>query len=111
MGIFSKQPQTPVEPALTDEERTEALRANAIEYIVSLPKGDKDRFFEAVELIWQGYNKLDRVRTATERAVDKEAKAMGMTGDEADDLGFDLLDDDPKVTPLVKSEPKRVEVQ
>lgn len=115
MGIFSKKQSQPTERPLTDEERTEALRANAIEYIVSLPKGDKDRFFEAVDLIWAGYNKLDRVKTVDERATEKEAKAMGMSPEEADDLGFDLLDDEPTTpNPLVKADPqkaKKVEVK
>lgn len=115
MGIFSKKQQPVYEQPLSDEERTEALRANAIEYIVSLPKGDKDRFFEAVDLIWAGYNKLDRVKTVDERQTEKEAKALGMTTDEADDLGFDLLEDElPKANPLVtppKTDAKKVEVK
>ena len=115
MGIFSKQQPRVVEPMLTEEERTEALRANAIQYIVSLPKGDKDRFFEAVDLIWAGYNKLDRLKSVDERATEKEAKSLGMTNDEADDLGFDLLDDDlgkpnPLVTPPKRAS-KKVEVK
>jgi len=115
MGLFNKKQDEVTERPLTDEERTEALRANAIEYIVSLPKGDKDRFFEAVDLIWAGYNKLDRVKTVDERATEKEAKSLGMTTDEADNLGFDLLEDElPRSNPLVttpKSDAKKVEVK
>ncbi len=81
------------------QPNTDQLRQSAIEYIVSLPKNDKDRFFEAVDLIWQGYNKLDRVKTIDERNTEREAKALGMTNDEADDLDFELLDE-PITSPL-----------
>lgn len=90
------------------QPNTDQLRQSAIEYIVSLPKNDKDRFFEAVDLIWQGYNKLDRVKTIDERQTEREAKALGMTNDEADDLDFELLDE-PTASPVAPT--KAIDVQ
>ena len=117
MGIFNrKQEQEPVEQPLTVEERADALREYAIEYITSLSKADKDKFYEGVDLIWQGRTILSRVKTTDEKAIEKEAKSLGMTADDAEDLGFDLLDDDgdSRPNPLVtapKSTAKKVEVK
>lgn len=115
MGLFNKQhqPTAPIEEPMTIEERAEVLREYAIEYITSLSKADKEKFTEAVDLIWQGRNILSRVKTADEKAYEKEAKASGMTTDEADDLGFDLLDDElDKPNPLTVDKPaKKVEVK
>ena len=95
MSIFKRnnQPEQPVEQPMTVEERAETLREYAIEYITSLSKADKDKFYEAVDLIWQGRTILNRVKTADEKEVEKEAKKLGMTPEQADDLGFDLLDE------------------
>jgi hypothetical protein len=115
MGLFNRNQQAPapVEQPMTIEERAEVLREYAIEYITSLSKADKEKFTEAVDLIWQGRNILSRVKTADEKAYEKEAKASGMTTDEADDLGFDLLEDDPKPNPLITDEKpaRKVEVK
>lgn len=122
MGLFSRNQNKRDNEAVysqmqTEAERTEALRNNAIEYIVSLPKADKERFFDAVDLIWQGYDKINRVRTIGERQIAKEAKTLGMSSEEANDLGFDLLDDDPEkpnpilTTPTKPLEATRVEVK
>jgi hypothetical protein len=114
MGLFkSKQPEVPVEQPMTIEERAEVLREYAIEYITSLGKADKDKFYEAVDLIWQGRAILNRVKTTDEKAYEKEAKSLGMTADDADDLGFDLLDDETdKPNPLtVEPKAKKVEVK
>jgi len=115
MGIFNRKQQevAPPEQFMSVEERAEVLREYAIEYITSLSKADKEKFTEAVDLIWQGRNILSRVKTADEKAYEKEAKANGMTTDEADDLGFDLLDDDSdKPNPLtVDPKAKKVEVK
>lgn len=93
-----KQPQQ--EPEMTPTEYAAALRANAIEYIVSLKKADKDRFIEAVGLIWEGYQKLDTVKTENERAVAIERRKMGL-GDDVDDLASSLIDDDMLQQPPV----------
>jgi hypothetical protein len=115
MGIFNrKKEQEPVEQPMSVEERAEVLREYAIEYITSLSKSDKDKFYEGVDLIWQGRTILSRVKTSDEKAVEREAKNLGMTTDEADDLGFDLMDDEPKANPLVtapKSDAKKVEAK
>lgn len=114
MGLFkSKQPEVAVEQPMSIEERAEVLREYAIEYITSLSKADKEKFTEAVDLIWQGRNILSRVKTADEKAYEKEAKAIGISTDDADDLGFDLLDDeDTKPNPLtVEPKAKKVEVK
>ena len=102
MGLFSRdtKPAVVYQPVPTEAERVAQLRDSAIEYIVSLPKSDKDRFIDAVDLIWDGYNRLNRVKTVDERQTEREAKAVGMSPDDADDLGFDFLDDPkPKTTP------------
>lgn len=93
-----KQPEKA--PEMTPEEYAAALRANAIEYIVSLKKGDKDRFIEAVGLIWEGYQKLEAVKTENERAVATERRKMGL-GDDVDDLASSLIDDELLHTPPV----------
>ena len=49
-------------------------RAYAIEYVISLDKPAKDKFFDAVELIWEGYDKLDRIKTKIEKANEKEER-------------------------------------
>lgn len=115
MGLFNRNQQAPapVEQPMSIEERAEVLREYAIEYITSLSKADKEKFTEAVDLIWQGRNILSRVKTADEKAYEKEAKSLGMTADDADDLGFDLLDDETdKPNPLTVDKPaKKVEVK
>jgi len=68
----------------TEADRAERLRQQAIEYIVSLPKGDKERFIDAVDLIWQGYNALNRVKTVDERQEARELKeARGVPSDDS----------------------------
>lgn len=110
MGLFGTKKQKPVtgyiddggfhrlhEPTLDDA--SEELKNNAIEYIVSLGKADKDKFFESVELIWQGYQIMDNVKTKHQKALHREAKNAGL--DDDPDL-IDLLDDEPtKPNPLV----------
>lgn len=115
MGIFNrKKEQEPVEQPMSVEERAEVLREYAIEYITSLSKSDKDKFYEGVDLIWEGRGILSRVKTTDEKAVAREAKNLGMTNDEADDLGFDLLDDEPKANPVLatpKADAKKAEAK
>lgn len=83
----------------TLDEMSEQMKATAIEYIVSLNKADKDRFFAGVELIWQGYNvSVDKVLTKHQRSLRKEAGEAGMDAD--DDL-LGLLEDEPKQTPVL----------
>lgn len=91
--MFKRKKQPEAEPEMTPAEYAAALRGNAIEYIVSLKKADKDRFIEAVGLIWEGYQKLDTVKTENERAVATERRKMGL-GDDVDDLALSLIDDD-----------------
>lgn len=93
MGLFNRKKRSAEPEQMSEVERAGILRDNAIEYVVSLPKADKDRFYDAVDLIWQGYDQLNRVKTKDEKSIEKEAKAMGMTTSEADDLNFDLLDE------------------
>lgn len=128
MGLFNNKKQSyRPEPSVAYEPlmpSADQLRQSAIEYIVSLPKSDKDRFFEAVDLIWQGYSKLDRVKTLDERQSEREAKANGgvapISDDELDDeLAMAFLDDEPitpnpavtTVTLPPAPEAKRVEVK
>jgi hypothetical protein len=89
-----KQPEQPAVQTQTTEEYAAALRGNAIEYIVSLKKTDKDRFIEAVELIWQGYQRLDNVKTETERALATERRKMGISDGEDDDMLGGFLEDE-----------------
>lgn len=96
--MFKRKRQPEVEPEMTPAEYAAALRGNAIEYIVSLKKADKDRFIEAVGLIWEGYQKLDGVKTENERAVAAERRKMGLVNDE-DDLAASLIDDELLHTP------------
>ena len=114
MGIFNRK-QEQVEQPLTVEERADILRENAIEYITSLSKPDKDRFYEGADLIWQGRTILSRVRTTDEKNIARNAKALGMSMGEADDLGFDLLDgdEDTRQNPLIAepTSPRKVEVK
>lgn len=70
-------------------EHTSMTRDYAIEYIVSLDRSAKERFIEAVELIWQGYDKLDRVKTRDEKAIEREAK---ISGSDDEDIAFILAD-------------------
>lgn len=103
--MFFKKKQQPVEEVHiepTPEEYATALRANAIEYIVSLKKADKDRFIDAVQLIWEGYNKLNNVKTENERIMATERKKMGDDGVIDDDAMMGLLETefvDPPVIP------------
>ena len=96
----------------TLDDATESMKATAIEYIVSLGKADKDKFFESTELIWQGYQIMDNVKTKHQKALHREAKQAGLEDDS--DL-IDLLDDEPnKPNPLVtppKADAKKVEVK
>lgn len=98
MFKFKKKPEIEQQPEMTPEEYAAALRANAIEYIVSLKKGDKERFIEAVNLIWEGYDKLDSVKTENERTVATERRKMGL-GNDVDDLAAAFIDDDLLRTP------------
>ena len=61
---------------LTPEQRTAQLRDSAIEYIKTLDKIEKDKFFESVELIWQGYDKLLRVKTKDQKQEEKERREL-----------------------------------
>lgn len=109
MGLFNRK-QKPIgyisegdtyrlhEPTL--DEASDNMKATAIEYITSLSKADKDKFFEGVELIWQGYQSVDNVKTKHQKALQREARAVGLEDDS--DL-IDLLDDEPnKPNPLTE---------
>jgi hypothetical protein len=103
MGLFKTKLIEVQEPIVfpTEIDREYDLRQSAIQYIVRLKKADKDRFFEAVDLIWSGYNKLDSVKTENERALNREQKKMNMTDDDVDELGDGfLLDDIDTGTPI-----------
>lgn len=101
MGLFSRDKQKPimfndgvrVEPTL--DEASEDMKATAIEYMVSLPKADLDRFIAGVTQVWEGYNNsLDKVKTRHQRALHRDAKQAGVDDDE--DLINLLEDDKPK---------------
>lgn len=94
-----KQPEPQAEPEMTPLEYAAALRSNAIEYIVSLKKADKDRFIEAVGLIWEGYQKLDTVKTENERTMAAERRKMGVSGTDDDDLMAGFLEDELQQPP------------
>jgi hypothetical protein len=49
----------------------------AIEYVVELDKLEFNRFIDSVKLIWEGYDKLYRVKTRDEKEAIKEAKEDG----------------------------------
>ena len=69
-------------PTITNEER----QKQAIDYITELDKTEFNRFIDSVQLIWQGYDKLYRVKTREEKAEAKEIKEDGddflLTGNE-----------------------------
>lgn len=75
----------------TIDERAELERDTAIAYVVSLNKTDKDKFFEGVDLIWQGYNNIASVKTSKQRELHRTAKNMGVD-DNDEILGF-IADD------------------
>ena len=56
---------------------SEQRQKQAIEYITELDKTEFNRFTDSVQLIWQGYDKLLRVQTRTEKAEAKEIKEDG----------------------------------
>ncbi len=96
MGLFSKSDDEPMatlrlhEPTL--EEASEQAKQNAIDYIISLDKAEKDKFFEGAELVWQGYNgSLDKVATRHQKALRRNARQAGVDSD--DELFSDILDD------------------
>lgn len=101
--LFNRKPKTATgyiddkgfhrlhEPTL--DEASDELKLNAIEYIVSLNKADKDKFFAGVELIWQGYQGIDSVQTKHQRALHREAKQAG-------------FDDDPELAELLIDTPQ-----
>ena len=60
-------------PTITNEEQ----QKQAIEYITQLDKTEFNRFIDSVQLIWQGYDKLLRVQTRSEKAEAKEIKEDG----------------------------------
>jgi hypothetical protein len=87
MGLFNRKPKADISELYeTETDRAERLRHQAIEYIVSLGAGDKDRFMSAVELIWQGYNALNRVKTVDERQEAKATKEARELSSEVSDL-------------------------
>lgn len=103
MGLFGTKRKQPVgiinddgftrfaEPTL--DEATENMKDTAIEYIVSLSKADKDKFFEGAELIWQGYQGLDNVKTKHQKALQRNAKASDAPAED-DDLLDDFLSEE-----------------
>ncbi len=113
MGLFNRDKKELVEldsfnlhqPTL--EQQTENMKATAIEYIVNLGKADKDKFFESVELIWQGYQIMDGIKTKHQKAIYREARQAGV--DEKDEDFLDLLADEPPA-PKTK-DVKKVEVK
>ena len=83
----------------TLDDASEEMKNTAIEYIVSLNKADKDKFFAGAELIWQGYQDVDNVKTKHQKALQRNAKASdGDQADSDDELLGSFLDDD-EVTP------------
>lgn len=88
MSIFGKraaQPQPQPVPAyelddydnqLTLDTVREQMKNTSIEYIVSLSKAEKDKFFEGAELIWQGYQKVENIKTKDQRALQRAEGAI-----------------------------------
>lgn len=100
MGLFGNKKQKPITGMFTEDgftrlneptldDASEELKNQAIEYIVSLSKADKDKFVEGVELIWQGYQAIDPIKTKYQKQVQRNASKAGDT--KGDD---DLLNDD-----------------
>lgn len=58
---------------ITNEQR----QRQAIEYIIELDKTEFNRFMDSIKDIWQGYDKLYRVKTREEKAEAKELKEDG----------------------------------
>jgi hypothetical protein len=97
MGLFSslKKQQEERAELVSVADHTSMTRDYAIEYIVSLDKAAKDKFIEAVDLIWQGYDKLDRVKTRDEKALEREIKAIPVDSSLANDPDFGSLETEP----------------
>lgn len=100
MGLFSKSDDQAIETlrafkAPTLEEASEQAKQQAIDYIISLDKAEKDKFFEGAELVWQGYNNsLDKVATRHQKTLRRNARQAGVDSD--DDLIQSILDDEGK---------------
>lgn len=104
MGLFSKKQQVK-EQSLTLDEQSENMKAIAIEYITSLSKGDKERFFEGADLIWQGYNNsVDKVLTRHQRALRRN-------NNEDSDISTFFLDDEPTSKPSIAATPPPAPVE
>lgn len=69
------------------DEQANIDRENAITYISSLGKADKDNFIAGVELIWQGYNQMTSVKTRLQREIQREANRKTGGTDTDDDFG------------------------
>lgn len=99
------QPQA---PALTVEQRAEALRENAIQYIIELDDKSLDTFIESAKLIREGYRKLNVVKTEDEKQAEKEAreaeKQAEANADPEKDL--DVMLDDELESAFLDDEPK-----
>ena len=67
--MFKRKPKAQV----TSEQR----QRQAIDYIIELDKTEFNRFIDSVKLIWEGYDKLYRVKTRDEKAEAKEVKEDG----------------------------------
>lgn len=80
---------TPLEPDV--DEVSEEMKSTAIEYVTMLNKTDKDKFFEGLELIWQGYQSVDNVKTKHQKALQRQAN--NPTEDETLDAGIDAIQD------------------
>ena len=94
--MFFKKSKDRLEPTATNsiepefgeystDEQANIDRENAITYISSLGKADKDNFIAGVELIWQGYNQMTSVKTRLQREIQREANRKA--GDTDDDFG------------------------
>lgn len=93
MGIFSRKKKDSLSDIYeTEADRAERLRQQAIEYIVSLSKGDKERFMDAVDLIWQGYNALNRVKTIDERQEANYLKKARIASGDDENFGLDFIE-------------------
>ena len=49
-------------------------RQQALNYIAELSKADKTAFFEAAELIWQGYERLRQMENHTAQPIEQAIK-------------------------------------
>lgn len=103
-------PDHAVPAQLTVEQRAEALRENAIQYIIELDDKSLDTFIESAKLIREGYRKLNVVKTEDEKQAEKEAREAEKQAEANADPDKDLdamLDDELESAFLDEDAPSR----